>query len=196
VFFAYREPSVIGLLRFVGLMNAAVWFGAAVFWLLGAGPSARSGDMLALLGAKNFPYYSITIAEILNARYFNLHFVCAAIALLHLAAEWLYIGNAPRRPWLALLASLVIARPDPIQLDRAQGAPLARDRPRCQSRARRARSSVPIFPDLASHFESAKCDPARRAWRLPLACGQSAGPDEVCQRDQIPQLTNEECRQP
>jgi hypothetical protein len=89
-------------------MNAAVWFGAAVFWLLGAGAGATSGDMLVLLGSKNFPYYSIEIAQIIATRYFYAHFVCAAIALLHLAAEWLYFGNAPRRSWLALLAGLVL----------------------------------------------------------------------------------------
>lgn len=73
-------------------MNAAVWFGAAVFFSFVGGPAVFSGDMKALLGAA-FPVYSGAIAQVIIARYFILQHVCGAIALLHLLGEWLYTGR-------------------------------------------------------------------------------------------------------
>jgi hypothetical protein len=106
--FSYRQ-RVIGLLRFVGILNAAVWFGAAVFFTFGSGRVPFSPEMKALLGSNNYPYFSGAIAQILIARYFHLQFICSIIALGHLLAEWLYLGRFPRTLRLGLLLGLCAA---------------------------------------------------------------------------------------
>jgi hypothetical protein len=65
--------------------------------------------MKALLGPHNYPYFSGAIAEILIARYFNLQLICSIIAVLHLLAEWLYLGRFPQNSRLALLLGLCLA---------------------------------------------------------------------------------------
>jgi len=95
---------VIGILRFVGLMNAAVWFGATVFFTIGAWPAFFSQEMRHLLGENNYPYFSEAIAQIVITSYAHLHLVCSIVALLHAAAEWLYLGrNLPKFGWGLLL---------------------------------------------------------------------------------------------
>jgi hypothetical protein len=100
---------VIGLLRFVGILNAAVWFGTAVFFTFGAGLAPFSQEMKNLLGPDNFPYFSGAIAQILIARYFYFQLGCAVIAVLHLLAEWLYLGKYPRKLQVGLLIGLASA---------------------------------------------------------------------------------------
>ena len=102
----YRSP-VIGFLRFVGLMNAAVWFGAAIFFTVGIAPAVFSHEMQRLLGANNFPYFSGAIVQVLIARYFDLQVVCGLIALAHAFVEWLYLGRPLHRFWTGLLAGLL-----------------------------------------------------------------------------------------
>ena len=94
---------MIGLLRFVGLINAAVWFGSALFIAIGAESAATSPAMKDLLGPKNFPYFSLAIDQILTTRLFHVYLLCSVVALLHLAAEWLYLGKYPHRVWLGLV---------------------------------------------------------------------------------------------
>ena len=101
--------EVIGFLRFVGILNAAVWFGAAVFFTFGAGPAPFSTDVMNLLGPKNFPYFSGAIAQVVIARYFQFQLVCAIIAVLHLLAEWLYLGKRPPKWQVGLLIGLAAA---------------------------------------------------------------------------------------
>ncbi|HEY9173589.1 MAG TPA: DUF4149 domain-containing protein [Verrucomicrobiae bacterium] len=100
--------SVIGFLRFVGLLNAAVWLGAAVFFTFGAGPAAFSDEMKTLLGPKNHPYFSGAIAQVLIARYFTFQLICGVIAALHLFTEWLYLGRPMRRFTGYLLVGLLL----------------------------------------------------------------------------------------
>jgi len=90
-------------------MNAAVWFGAAIFFTVGIGPAPFSQEMKDLLGPKNAPIYSGAFAQIFIARYFHLQLACGSVALLHLLAEWLYLGRTPRQFWLGLLLGLVAA---------------------------------------------------------------------------------------
>ncbi len=97
---------MIGFLRFVGLLNAAVWFGAAVFLTFGAEPAIFSQDTQGLL-LKSHAYLSVLLAQIVRTRFFYLSLACAAVALLHLLAEWLYLGRPPRKFLLGLLAALV-----------------------------------------------------------------------------------------
>lgn len=104
---AYR-PCVIGFLRFVGLINAAAWFGATVFFTFGAAPVTASSGMLELLSARNFPYFSVSIEQLLATRFFHWYIGCSIVALLHVLAEWLYLGKYPRSGWLGLLLSLCV----------------------------------------------------------------------------------------
>jgi uncharacterized membrane protein len=78
---------VIGLLRFLGLLNAAVWFGASFFFIFVADPAVTGSDaMRELLGAKSFPYFSMAVGQIVGARFFALFLVCALLAMLHMGA--------------------------------------------------------------------------------------------------------------
>jgi len=97
---------VIGLLRFVGLFNAAVWFGATIFFMVGVEPASTSQEMKELLGPKNSPYFTVAIAQLLQASYLHLFVACSIVSLLHLAAEWLYLGKYPQKIWLTLLTLL------------------------------------------------------------------------------------------
>ena len=90
-------------------MNAAVWFGAAIFFTFGIGAAPFSPEMKELLGPKNAPFFSGAIAQIFVARYFHLQAVCGAVAVLHLLAEWIYFGRTPQRLWATLLIGLVAA---------------------------------------------------------------------------------------
>ena len=97
---------MIGFLRFVGILNAAVWFGAAIFFTFGVGLAPFSQAMKNLLGPINYPYFSGAIAQILIARYFYFQLAGAIIAVLHLLAEWLYLGKSPQKLQVGLLIGL------------------------------------------------------------------------------------------
>ena len=87
-------------------MNAAVWLGSAIFFTVGAGPAFFSADMRAVL-RENFPYFSGAIAGVVITRYYHLSLACAVVALLHLLAEWLYMGRPARKFSLSLLIGLL-----------------------------------------------------------------------------------------
>lgn len=87
-------------------MNAAVWFGAAVFYVIGAGPAIHSDDMRQLLTPKNFPFYSGAIEHLVASRWIHLQTACALVAVLHVVAEWLYLGRIPPRLWRGWLLGL------------------------------------------------------------------------------------------
>lgn len=96
------------MLRFVGIFNAAVWVGAAVLSVFGMGPAASSEEMRELIGARNYPYFSVAIGQIFLTPYSHLFLACSVLALIHLAAEWLYLGKYPQRLWLTLLVGLAV----------------------------------------------------------------------------------------
>jgi hypothetical protein len=98
---------VIGILRFIGILNAAIWLGGGVFFTFGIGRVPFSGPMEELLG-NSFDYGSGAIAQLLVTKYFALHVVCGAVALAHLGAEWLYLGRKARRSTLILLLVLFV----------------------------------------------------------------------------------------
>jgi hypothetical protein len=100
---------VNGLLRFTGLLNAAIWLGAVVFSTLGVLPAVHSQRMMDLLGSRYFTYLSGAIAQDLWGRLCYWQIGCAVIAWLHLLAEWLYLGRTPRRWWVTLQAVLLAA---------------------------------------------------------------------------------------
>jgi hypothetical protein len=97
---------VIEFLRLLGMLNAAVWLGATVFYVFAAGPFATSEQVSALLG-QQADYFTRVIEHLLAARFFKLQFICAMVAVFHVAAEWLYLGRVPKRAHLALIAFLV-----------------------------------------------------------------------------------------
>jgi Domain of unknown function (DUF4149) len=102
----YRR--VIGFLRFVGIINAAVWFGSSIFFSFGAGLAPFSSEMKSLLGPANYPYFSGAIAEILIARYFHFLVVCSLVAVVHLLAEWLYLSRYPQKFQVGLVVGLCL----------------------------------------------------------------------------------------
>jgi Domain of unknown function (DUF4149) len=93
----------------VGVLNAAVWFGTAIFFSFGVGLAPFSPEMKSLLGDTNYPFFSGAIAQILIARYFHFQVVCGAVAVLHLLAEWLYLGKSARKFQVGLLIGLCLA---------------------------------------------------------------------------------------
>jgi hypothetical protein len=94
---------VIFLLRLIGIINAAVWFGAAVFFMLVAAPALFSPEMKTLLGRP----HAGAAAQIVVDRYFILNQVCGVIALLHLVTDWLYTGKPLQRYLLGLVGGLL-----------------------------------------------------------------------------------------
>ena len=91
---------MIRLLHAVGILNAAVWLGASIFFTFVAGPAFFSEDMLRLLGKP----HAGAAAQVVIARYFLVQEVCALLALAHLVCEALYLGRPVWRWTLALLA--------------------------------------------------------------------------------------------
>jgi len=102
-----KFASVIAFLRFVGLINASVWLGAVVFFSITVSPAVVSPDMAQLLGAKNFPFFSGAVTHILTAHYFIFLGATAIVALLHLLAEWLYMGRPTRKFSMMLVGALL-----------------------------------------------------------------------------------------
>jgi hypothetical protein len=95
---------VIGFLRFIGLLNAGVWVGAAVFLILGAEPALHSNAARAYL-LKSHGYFAGALDGVIRARFLYFNLVCGGIAMTHLLAEWLYLGRPIRRisVWLVLI---------------------------------------------------------------------------------------------
>jgi len=87
-------------------MNAAIWFGAGLFFSFGVAPTFFSAQMKELLGgATTGEVYAGLIAQLVLERYYMLHYWCGGIALIHLLAEWVYLGKAIHRATLAILLS-------------------------------------------------------------------------------------------
>ena len=97
------------ILRFIGILNAAIWLGGSIYFSFVAGKMPFSADMQALLGAQHFPYYSGAIAQMGVSRYFGFHLVCGIAALLHITAEWLYQDRRDRILLLCVVGSIFAA---------------------------------------------------------------------------------------
>jgi hypothetical protein len=90
-------------LRIIGIVNAAIWFGAGTFFALGVIPGVFSGELHKLFG-DGYTYYAGAVALALFKRFFVLQYICGAVALLHFVAEKLYLG----RPFSSLGTALVV----------------------------------------------------------------------------------------
>lgn len=94
--------AVTGILRFVAILNAAVWCGSAVFLLVGL-PAVFSPDLKRLLTDAGVGF----AAERIVARYFLLQYCCAGIAITLLVADSLYSGRRVSRAAMALVVALL-----------------------------------------------------------------------------------------
>ena len=97
---------MIVLLRWIGILNVAVWFGSAMFFTVGVAPAFFSSEMRSLLGEQNYPAFSGRLAMVVMGRYFAFHYWCASIALLHQVAERFYLGKPLQRLNFGLLVGL------------------------------------------------------------------------------------------
>lgn len=87
----------------MAILNAAIWFGAAIFFTFFVGPGIFCQDVHKLFGEAGFSFYAGGVALVLIKRYFVLQNICGAIALLHLFGEWLYLGRKANRFLLGML---------------------------------------------------------------------------------------------
>jgi hypothetical protein len=95
---------VLAFLRFVGILNAAVWFGAAIFFTVAVGPAFFSPEMVNLVGR---PRTGVAVQLVLQ-RYFVVQHWCGLIAVGHLLAEWLYTGRPFQKLTLGVLLALLV----------------------------------------------------------------------------------------
>jgi hypothetical protein len=89
-------------LRVIGVTNAAIWFGSAIFFTVAAGPAFFSEEMLRILPRS----HAGAAAQVVLERYFVFHQWCGGIALVHLLTEWLYASKPLARWTLYLVLAL------------------------------------------------------------------------------------------
>jgi hypothetical protein len=90
---------VLAVLRIIGIFNAAIWLGSALFFTFGVVPGVFSPEMKQVF-APVTPlgnYYLGLIAQHLMDRYFTVNLICGIIALAHFFAEMVYAGKSFRR---------------------------------------------------------------------------------------------------
>jgi len=93
------------VLRFIGVLNAAVWLGAAFFFTFAVGPAFFTTEVKDIF--KGF-YWPGVMAQFVIERYFYLQQICGVIALVHLIAEWFYLGRPLQRLNVVLLGGLLL----------------------------------------------------------------------------------------
>ncbi|MGV3754039.1 MAG: hypothetical protein ACO1QS_01500 [Verrucomicrobiota bacterium] len=102
---------MIAFLRFIGLMNAAVWLGAVVVYAALISPALVSSEMLDVFGgARNpmAPAYRGLAVEIVAGKFYWVHFICSGVAAFHLLVEWLFTGKATRTLMLYLAMTIIV----------------------------------------------------------------------------------------
>lgn len=96
---------MILVLRFIGVMNAAIWLGSAVFFTFVAAPAFFSAAVKATpLGG----FWPGIMAQFVVERYFYVQYICGSIAIVHQLAEWVYLGRPLRRGIMVLLTMLML----------------------------------------------------------------------------------------
>jgi hypothetical protein len=93
------------VLRFIGVMNAAVWFGAAVFYTFGVVPAFSSPEMKRLLSGD---LYSGAAAHIVTHPYWAVYYWCGGVAIFHQLAEWVYLSRPLKSVVTYLLGMIFI----------------------------------------------------------------------------------------
>ncbi len=95
------------VLRFIGVTNAAIWLGSAIFFTFVVAPAVfYSPEMKELFGPV-FREYAGAIAQIQLQYFFRLQYVCAGIAVLHLLTERIFTRSPADRLRLHLLGGLL-----------------------------------------------------------------------------------------
>jgi len=92
------------VLRFIGVLNAAVWLGAAIFFTFAAAPAFFTEEIKSI--KLLHPFWPGLMAQQVLGRYFYLQQICAVIAVVHLVAEWFYLGRPLQRFHVVLLGGL------------------------------------------------------------------------------------------
>ena len=98
----YAGPVLL-VLRIVGVFNAVIWLGSAIFFTFGIAPGIFGDEMKRVFG----PYYTGVIGQNLIARYFAVNLICAAVAIVHFFAEIIYTGKPFRRFTIGLLIGIL-----------------------------------------------------------------------------------------
>lgn len=91
-------------IRFVGILNAAIWLGSIVFFTAVGGPAFFSPEMESILPRP----YAARAVEVVIARLYSLQMVCAFVALVHLAVEYFHCGRTPPRANIGFLTILLV----------------------------------------------------------------------------------------
>jgi hypothetical protein len=99
----FTLSGVLGVYRFIGLLNAAVWLGAAVFFTFGIGTAVFSEEMKSIFVGPYRDYYPGLIAQVFLKRYFALHMICGVVALAVFCAEWFYTRRGFQKLTFVLL---------------------------------------------------------------------------------------------
>ena len=102
---------VIAFLRFIGLMNAAVWLGAVVVYAALISPALVSAEMLEVFsGARPAmaPAYRGLAVEVVAWKFYWIHFICGGMMAFHLLLEWLFTGKATRTLILYLAMTMIV----------------------------------------------------------------------------------------
>ncbi len=95
------KPVVTVIIRFISILNAAVWCGSAIFVVVGL-PALFAPDTKNALGDWN----TGLAAQAVLARFFILQYWCLGIALFHLLAEWWFYSQPLWRFNAALILAL------------------------------------------------------------------------------------------
>ncbi len=89
--------------RFIGILNATIWCGSAIFIVIGV-PALFAPATKGTLGDWN----TGVAAQAILARFFTLQFWCLGIALAHILAEWWFYGRPLWRFNFGLLLGLAV----------------------------------------------------------------------------------------
>jgi len=100
--------DVTRFLRFVGLLNAAVWLGATLFFAICMPFALNSGVSQDMMAGQSLNYHVTEVWQLTLGRLFYVQIVCAILAVLHLVAEWLYLGRTIKSLWRMSLFVLFI----------------------------------------------------------------------------------------
>ena len=93
------------MVRYLAVLNAAIWLGATVFFTLGAGPAIFGPDVALFLPKP----YRARVAEEVIARLFTLQQVCGAFALALLLADCVRAGRWVRRVHVGVVGGMWVA---------------------------------------------------------------------------------------
>ncbi len=97
---------MILVIRFIGVLNAAIWLGASVFFLYAARATFFSE---AVKATGVHPFWPGVFAQLLIGKLFALHVICGAVALAHMLAEWVYLGRPLQRLMMMMLGLMFLS---------------------------------------------------------------------------------------